>query len=128
MSYKPYKGATLLIPHNGVPHLFVVMNDPCEKGLCLLVMISSIKANKHHDDACVLKKGDHKFITHSSYAVYRIANQSRADHLSSMVDKNYFTPKEDVASSLYDRLLAGFAASEEATNSMLAYLKSVKLL
>lgn len=125
MGYSPYKGAGIRIPHNDVPHLFFVLNDPCKDGLCLLVMVSSIKDGRPYEEACVLDVGDHDFITHPSYIVYRIASQTRAAHIGNMVDKGYYKSDIDARSELLERVFQGLLASDEISGSMLRYAKSV---
>lgn len=127
MPYAPYRGACLFIPYNDVPHLFVVLNDPCKDGLCLLVMASSIKQNRHHDSACLLDKGDHDFITKPTYIVYRIAYQARAVHISGLVEKGYYKIADDASDDLLQRVTQGLFVSDELTGTMDKYARSVGL-
>ena len=121
MAYAPYRRATLLIPVDGVPHLFIILNDPCEEGLCLLVMISSIKPKRFHDKACVLKQGDHEFIKKDSFVVYRIAEPASASHIGNMVEKKFYMCKADVSEAVYKRVVDGLFASDETRPSVIRY-------
>jgi hypothetical protein len=128
MPYKPSCGDCLLIPYNNVPHLFVVMNDPCKDKLCLLVMVSSIKENRHHDDACILKKGDHDFISRRSYVVYRLAETSLASHITNMVEKNFYVRKGTLSNEVFNRIVDGLETSSETRPTMLKFAREVGLI
>lgn len=127
MSYSPYRRACLLIPFHDAPHLFVVLNDPCKDENCLIVMISSIKENRKHDDTCVLNKGDHEFIVKPSYVVYRLAETALASHISNMVAKRFYTIKQDCSETLYDKIVDGLTASDETRPRIIKYADSVGL-
>jgi len=121
MAFEPYRSGSLLIPFNDVPHLFAVMNHPCENRSCLLIMITSIKDNKYHDDACVLEVGDHEYITKASYLLYRMADTAKAHHISNMVGKNYYIQKEDFRDDIFNRIVRGLYASEETRPRIVRY-------
>lgn len=127
MAFVPYKGATLLIPYDDVPHLFVVLNAPCKDGLCLLAMVTSIKENRYHDSACILKVGDHKFIKWDSYVLYRLATYAKSAHISNMVTKGLYIQREDVKTDVLERIIAGLWDSDNTTGATLKYAKSVGL-
>lgn len=121
MTYAPYRKATLLIPFNDAPHLFVVMNDPDADGLCLLIMLTSIKAGKSSDKTCSLDAGCHPFVQHPTFALYRLADHSPAVHISNMVEKKYYVPKDDVSQALYDQIRDGMYASDETKSRIINY-------
>jgi len=75
--YIPYRTASYLAPVPDIHHLYAVMNDPCPEGLCLMVNVTSIRA-RYHDPACLLDDGDHPFIQHPSYMLYRLAATMKA--------------------------------------------------
>lgn len=124
MAYVPYRRATLLIPVNDIPHLFIVMNDPCSDGLCLLAMVSSIKPKKFHDTACVLKQGDHEFVKKDSFIVYRIAETTSALHISNMVGKKFYTCKADMIAAVFKRVVDGIFVSDETRPSVISYAEA----
>ena len=125
MAYVPYKGATYLAPFNGVPHLFVIMNDPCVNRLCLIVMLTSVKDKRKHDTACIINAGEHQFVTKPTYVLYRLADYSLAAHIGKMVDKGYYMPWPDVKPALFQRICDGLYKSNESRPSMCTYAKSV---
>lgn len=127
MAYVPYCRASLLIPFNDVPHLFVVMNDPCKDGLCLLVMLSSVKEGKAHDKSCVLNEADHEFIKHPTYVVYRLANTVNSNHITSMVAKKFYVEKADVTTEVFNQIVDGLYASDETRPFVISYAQSVGL-
>src|SRR5687767_10744894 len=125
MGYDPHQGAALLIPFNNVPHLFSVMNDACENHSCLLIMISSIKSNKAHDPTCILRPGDHDFIRHESFLVYRLAREVHKAHLAKMVDQRLYFEKNDFREDVFRRIAAGIFDSDETRGVVRKYANNV---
>lgn len=119
--YEPYEKAAFLAPFNEVQHLHAVMNDPCDERQVLIVNITSTKVGKYHDPACVLNAGDHEFITHESYVLYRCAQTMRAGHIANMVDKKYYLTKADWHPQIFDRIVAGLRESEDVKQRILSY-------
>jgi hypothetical protein len=113
MRYVPYKGGTLLVPSgpSGM-HLFTILTNKCVNGFHLLVSITTIKEGKTHDTACEYAGGEHPFIVHPSYALYRLAEQKRADAIINGVAKGYFIPKEDMPPEPFEKICAGINISE----------------
>lgn len=124
MGYAPYELGAILIPYNEALHLFAVMNDPCADGLCLLLMVTSIKPKRSFDGTCILNDGDHEFLRHQSYIAYRIAQQARAVHIGRMVDQGFYQRKEDWEASVFNRIAAGLYASPETARGMIKYAQA----
>ena len=127
MAYVPSARACLLIPFNDVPHLFVVLNDPCKDGQCLLVMLSSVKEGKPHDKTCVLNKGDHEFVDRPTFVVYRLANTVNAKHIGAMVDKKLYVKKQVMKEEAFVKIVQGLHASDEAKPFAISYAKKNKI-
>lgn len=127
MPYKPYRGSCLLIPFNEIPHLFVILNNPCPDGLCLTVMLTSTKPGKKHDPACEFFGGEHKFITKHCFALYRLTDQLAARHISNMVEKGYYTEKEDLNEDQMVRVINGLFNSDETKPRLIKYAKSIPI-
>jgi hypothetical protein len=121
MPYSPYEMAGLLMPYNDAPHLFAVMNDPCPDGQCLVLMVTTLKAGRYHDPACLLNVGDHPFIRHPSWIAYRIAETPRAAHVGNMVDKKLFIPRDDWTPAVFNRLAAGIYNSDDTRGGIIKY-------
>tara|TARA_R110002110_G_scaffold265044_2_gene480928 strand:+ start:1170 stop:1571 length:402 start_codon:yes stop_codon:yes gene_type:complete len=119
--YTPHKGGCLSIPYNDKPHLFVILNDPCDEGDCLLVMVSSIKANRKHDDTCILNVGDHPYITKPSFLLYRMAERVSSRHISKMVSKKYYEEKENISDVVLERIIEGLFDSDETRGKIIKY-------
>ncbi|WP_433935287.1 hypothetical protein [Brevundimonas diminuta] len=123
----PYERGGLLAPYNEQQHLWVVMNDECGDGQCLLLMITTIYENRKSDTACVLNAGDHPFITHPSYVAYRLAQMPRADHVRRMLDKKYYVSKEHFEKPVFDRISAGLFQSDHCSGTVRKYASTVGL-
>jgi len=87
MPYVPYKKGTLLIPSGADGyHLFITVNEKCDEGQHLLINVTSLRDGAKYDDTCILEAGEHPFIKHKSYVVYRMAFIKPAASISKMVD------------------------------------------
>lgn len=110
-NFGPYKRAAFLKPTDeAAHHLFAVMNDPCVARLCLIVNISSI-GSRVHDPACILDVGDHPFIRHRSYVVYRLAETIHAIRYTQFVAKGIYIPRDDWAPAIFAKIAAGLHQS-----------------
>lgn len=123
--YVPQAGACLLIPFNDVPHLSVILNDPCSDGCCLLAMVSSVKTGRRYDPACLLNRGDHGFIRHESYMVYRLAETVRADRISNLVGRRYYLERDAISRPVFSRIASGLYTSDETRPRIIEYAKRV---
>lgn len=119
--YVPYRSASFLGPINEVHHLFAVLNHPCVERECLLVNVTSIKPAKYFDPACVLDVGDHPFIQHPSYMLYRLANTMAAGRITKMVGLKYYLTREDWGSAVFQRILDGIRASDDTPKRIINY-------
>ncbi len=67
--FVPVKQLTVHIPNTGATgHLFIILTNKCANGQHLLVPVCTQR--KKFDRACLLGKGDHKFINDPSYIQY----------------------------------------------------------
>ena len=86
-------------------------------------MLSSNKDGKHHDPSCVLEKGSHDFIDKPTHVVYRLANTVGAVHISNMVERKFYTPKDDMSDEVFSKVVTGFYASDETRPFAIEYAK-----
>lgn len=122
MSYVPYKGGTLLVPSGPAGmHLFTILTNKCEHGFHLMVSVTSVKSGKTYDDACVYAGGEHPFITHPSYVLYRLAEQKRAESICNGVAKGYFIPREDMPPEELEKICAGITKSDFVSPWVIEY-------
>lgn len=126
--YAPYKKGTLWIPSgpNDTKHLFVVMNDKCDAGCHLIVNVTSINDGLPYDATCVLNAGDHPAITKSSYVFYALADIQSAERLTKMVRGWMYRPAADVSGAVFEKILAGFATSEQVKKRITKYIDGLE--
>ena len=132
--FLPYPGATLLIPSGPEHdpdrmHLFVVLTNPFDDrgdGVprVLLVSLSTVHDDKYHDPACVLEPGDHRFVKHKSFVVYRAARIEEANKLTEGVRKNLFQPHERVSEAVLLKIRRGLESSEHTTPRILKFYEA----
>jgi hypothetical protein len=90
-------------------------------------MVTSIKRDRACDRTCVLNAGDHPFIDRSSYVLYRLAQHSPSGHIGKMVDKQYYSQKDDFTDAIYNRIRDGLYDSDETRLAILKYAEKLKI-
>lgn len=127
--YQPYRKGTVLAPTGPCEHLHVVCNDPvyhpingCE---CVLVVnISSCKPGVAFDDTCILQAGDHAFIKHASYVVYRDAVIWKVPNVAARMLSGEISAHKDMPEGTFQRILNGFDISEQVIPKNLKFWKA----
>ena len=132
--FLPYPGATLLMPSGPEDdpdrmHLFVVLTNPFDDmgdGIqkVLLVSFSSIRDYYTHDPACVLNPGDHPFVKHESFVVYKRAIIVEANKLIEGVRKNVFSSHTPMSESVLSKIRQGLESSEHITPRVLRFYEA----
>jgi hypothetical protein len=123
MPYTPYKKGTLLIPTGGTNHLFGIITDICAEGLHLIVNVTSINPTMKHDPACKISAGEHPFIKHDSYVLYRLADIQSAARLTRMVDSWVYRRHVDLSEELLTRMRDGVENSLFTPQRIIRYFK-----
>jgi len=129
--FLPFQRATLLIPSGTEndpdrKHLFILLTDPYphpESNIksSLIVSVSSLRPNLPHDPTCKLYSGDHPFIKHDSYVVYRSARIETADKLINGVNQGIFNHKESLSGDIFARVCHGLGESRFTAPAMLKF-------
>lgn len=94
-------------------HLHVSLTNPfgpASQVLC--TSIASIRSTRY-DDSCILAPGDHEFIEHHSYVVYRHSVLLENSRIESCIESGEYAAREDVSQDLLDRILDGVYASTQ---------------
>ena len=126
MTYIPARCDTLLIPTGDAgDHLFVIATDACSAGQHLLVNFTSIKPGRKIDNTCIIKAGEHPFVTHDSYVLYRSAQLQPAQRIGRMVDGWMYKTHQPATPQLTDRILSGFETSPFTPRFIEKHLKDV---
>ena len=113
MIYTPYPKSTMLIESGpSGSHLFIVITNICTDGQHLLLNVSSIKAGKTYDTACVFQGGEHEFITTPSFIQYRFAERRNANAISKHVETGYIVRKADLDSTYFNFICDGIYTSQ----------------
>ncbi len=110
----------LLVPSGPGLHLHVVVSDPCQAKQVALLCISTIRPSKY-DQTCVVKAGEHPFVTADSYVVYRNARVTDAAHLEHCVNKGDWPLRTPASLPLVQRMCAGIAASKFTPRYVIDY-------
>ncbi|OQP87581.1 hypothetical protein BTR14_03155 [Rhizobium rhizosphaerae] len=99
------------------------MNDPCAQHQCLVINVTSIKEGRAHDSACELNPGDHPFIVHPSYVLYRMAETLHKARIGRYIDSGYYLSRNDWQPDVFARIAAGIYTSDETILRIVRYAK-----
>lgn len=117
------KKGTLIAPSGPKPHLFIICNDTCKLGANLLVNISSYYDGC--DDTCVLKTGDHDFVTRDSYVFYAEAKIMRATGIEAGFNKGVLSPQKPLQDAVFERVISGINRSPDTPGNVLKYFNQL---
>jgi len=96
-------------PSSSIEHLYVILSPPRE-GRVLFVNITT---PKHDSDlTCVLKVGEHPFLTHDSVINYADATEATLDQVNKAIAMNVFKPHASFSDDLLHRVQEGAAVSK----------------
>jgi hypothetical protein len=113
--FEAYRKGTVLALSGSCEHLHIICNDPAyyprNESYCVLaVNISSCKFGIKFDDTCILKAGEHPFIKHDSYVVYRHSVIWQAEKIIAKVASGEIVPHKEMETEPFKRVLNGFGA------------------
>lgn len=106
-------------------HLYIIISNPSDNSQkVVIVNISSWrdKAIELNDSSCIVNDGEHPFLIHKSYAVYRKARCTTLEHLRAGIEKGLLIPKEDCSKEFLEKILDG------AANSMFTPIEILNIL
>ncbi len=102
-------GDTLIIAAPGTSldsHLWIVISDPPENPEeVVLVNFTKYRADK--DQACIVERGDHPFISQKTCVEYRGAKTASAKELQTLLDSGQISSHEPASLELLARIRAG---------------------
>lgn len=96
-------------PSSSSEHLYVILFPPID-GRVLFVNVTTQKHNS--DSTCVLKVGEHPFLTHDSVINYADAADATLNQVNKAISMNVFKPHAPFSASLLKRVQGGAAASK----------------
>lgn len=113
------QGSCLLVPSGPgeFKHLFAIAVGPQPiegygtQPHVIMVSVTSIKPDYPYDPACVIKAGEHPFVTHDSYVYYRDPRIESVAHVQAMVDQAVWQSKEPCSPELLERIRTGLMSS-----------------
>lgn len=80
----------------------------------ILVSVTTIYPRAPYDKACVLSGGEHQFIVHPSYVVYRQPRVDTPTHIDHMIASGLFVAQPAATSQLVRQMRQGFCDSKLA--------------
>lgn len=130
MNYLPKTGCTVFGIAGFTDHLIIICTDPifyseygCEAVLSVNVTSWKNGALLLNDSTCVLEVGDHPFIRHKSFILYKEAVPLRVPSLISKIQLGELIPMEPMKEDVLSRILDGFNKSPEVSRKAKRFLK-----
>lgn len=124
MTYLPCRGRTFLVASGPGPdqkHLFVLLTEKCPSDCHLAVCIQSVCPGEYYDETCLLREGDHSFISHLSWVAYHRAVILSHPHIIEAVSSFSYLIKEDATDDVLIRIGSGLLLSKRATRKIKTY-------
>ena len=110
--------------------MIIICTDPifyseygCEAVLSVNVTSWKNGAVLLNDSTCVLEVGDHPFIRHKSFILYKEAVPLRVPSLISKIQLGELIPMEPMKEDVLSRILDGFNKSPEVSRKAKRFLK-----
>jgi hypothetical protein len=88
------------------------MAQPGRGNDLVIVSLTSVKAGGLYDPACLLKGGEHPFITGPTYVFYRRAEHTTVPSLQAKVTRREVVVKPSASDALVRQIRAGAMESE----------------
>lgn len=106
-------------PYN-TKHLYIVISIIDNNTKALFVNVTT---KKDRDMSCILKPGDHEFVTRDSEINYGDAKTAEIDKLTEAMNKSIIEPQEPVTNDLLNRILEGALNSDALPQKYLKYIE-----
>jgi hypothetical protein len=106
-------GDTIIIPQPGTSydsHCWMVISDPTQGDECVIVNFTSWRADK--DQACVVEKGEHRYVTHKTLVNFRDAKRVQVPFLEELIASRHLESHDPLSSQLLDRIRAAVPQSQ----------------
>jgi hypothetical protein len=118
-------GDTFLIydDQGAPPHLHIVITEPDESGLVVLVSVTSERAKS--DTMVRLSSGDHPFIRHPSVITYAYSKLLSEARLRELVLTGEAFAREAASADLVRRLRAGMNETDRAPRDVQNFFRRV---
>lgn len=126
MPQPPYRRGTILIPSGpshdpGRVHLFVVCSDPCEQQKVVLVPFATY-TNDLCDQTCLVFAGEHPFVRHKSYVLYRNARIVGCEEISRGIANGALRVHDDLNGQTFLKVKNGLCRSLYTPRKIKNYL------
>jgi hypothetical protein len=124
MTITPERGSAFLVnsgPGEDQKHLYIVLTQKCEFCLHLAVPIQTVYPGEYYDQTCLLRPGDHPFITHlSCIAYHRSVIMRHCAIITEFKDFSYLI-KEPVSGELLEKICNGVSESKRTSKRIRTY-------
>lgn len=124
MTITPCRGMTFLVPSGpgeDQRHLHILLTDKCVAGRHLAIPVRTVYPGEYYDPTCLLREGDHQFITHITWVSYHQAFFPSSLSLLQQFENFTYIIKASASEELLNRVSAGIFSSKRASKKIRAY-------
>lgn len=133
MNWEGKVGDAFFRPDGLKDHLNVVLFEPSKytqlgygNKICIVrVNITTLYVDKYYDSACIVKKGEHPFVQHDSYVLYRKLEIEDFEHVIKCVNDGPWRPADPVSAELLLRMQRGVNISGDTPRKYKVHLPEV---
>jgi hypothetical protein len=93
------------------PHLWVILSDPV-KDTARVLIVSITTLRPHKDQACIIRRGEHLWVTHDSCVAYEHARIVKLEQLRGLRNAGKLVTQDPVSAKLLTRMRSSAADSE----------------
>jgi len=135
-----FRQSTILVPSGPAHdpdrlHLHIMLNDPVRvespiiysnvhnhaDDFVQIVSISSCKDYVEIDHTCLLKQGDHDFITHPSFVSYAFTKIRSVAEISAGIEAEKYHVRGPMNQAVFDSIHAGVGISDDTPIKMVRF-------
>jgi hypothetical protein len=107
-------------------HLHVVLSQGDKDGFHLVASVTTIYPDAGYDNTCTFQAGEHPFIQHPSYILYRQMCPVRGSHILAMLEKGVYSVKEECTDKVLKKICDGIEVSDFTRQHAVNYYLSTK--
>lgn len=105
-----------------IPHLWVVVTAPNEKGELVIVSITTLRHDG--DQTVILQRGDHPFIRHQSTVFFGDAMIVEVERLHQWIEAGIAQPQPTCTAELAKLIQDGIFASDYTPNKIIDFCRT----
>ena len=105
-----------------LPHLWMVLSDPAKNVRVVLANLSSAPCPS--GERCVIKRGEHSFVSHDSYVRFRLVRVEEREQLDKVLAGGMLKPSDALSPAVLKRVQEAVGRSRVVPTEAQAILRA----